>query len=162
MKRSRSERGRGKSSSREKSQRGPSLSLILYSIAAVIALGGLADATYLTISHLTGEALTCGTDCSGVLNSKYATVGPIPVALLGACGYFAAFSSATLAAFGYSKARTFLSIVVAGIFAGTLWFLYVQRFLLHKYCHYCLLSAALTFALAGLVVALPPAARASR
>jgi uncharacterized membrane protein len=43
------------------------------------------------------------------------------------------------------------------MFATTLWLLYVQAFLLHAFCRYCLFSAAFTFLLAGLVVAgLPP------
>jgi uncharacterized membrane protein len=41
------------------------------------------------------------------------------------------------------------------MFAATLWFLYVQAFLLHAYCRYCLFSAAITFLLMGLVVASP-------
>jgi uncharacterized membrane protein len=39
------------------------------------------------------------------------------------------------------------------MFATTLWLLYVQAFVLHAFCDYCLLSAAVTFTLAGLVVA---------
>jgi len=42
------------------------------------------------------------------------------------------------------------------MFLGTLWLLYVQAFLLHAYCRFCLFSAATTFLLAGLVIALPP------
>jgi len=32
----------------------------------------------------------------------------------------------------------------------------VQAFLLHAYCRYCLFSAAVTFLLAGLLIAVPP------
>jgi uncharacterized membrane protein len=42
------------------------------------------------------------------------------------------------------------------MFLATLWFLYVQAFLLHAYCRYCLLSAAITFLIAGLLIATPP------
>jgi uncharacterized membrane protein len=42
------------------------------------------------------------------------------------------------------------------MFLATLWFLYVQAFLLHAYCRYCLFSAALTFLIAGLLIAVPP------
>jgi uncharacterized membrane protein len=41
------------------------------------------------------------------------------------------------------------------MFLATLWFLYVQAFLLHAYCRYCLFSAAITFLLTGLVIAAP-------
>jgi uncharacterized membrane protein len=41
------------------------------------------------------------------------------------------------------------------MFGVTVWLLYVQAFMLHAFCPFCLLSAALTFFLAGIVVATP-------
>src|SRR6266496_895642 len=119
---------------------------ILYTVAAIVSLAGLADATYLAVQALTGETLGCGgsPDCFRVLGSSYARVGGIPVA-----------------AFGYVRARTFLILTVGAMFLATLWLLYVQAFLLHAYCRYCLFSAAITFLLAGLVIALPPSQDAS-
>ena len=132
--------------------------VIFYTVAAVISLAGLADATYLTVQALTGETLVCGgsPDCFRVLGSSYARVGGIPVALFGTLAYFSVFSFATFAAFGYTRARTFLILTIAAMFLVTLWFLYVQAFLLHAYCRYCLFSAAVTFLLAGIAVAIPP------
>jgi len=131
--------------------------IILSAIAAVISLAGLADATYLTVAHLTGDDLVCGSPggCSAVLGSVYASVAGIPTAAFGALAYFAAFSSATLVVFGYARARTLLMIVVMAMFGATLWLLYVQAFILHAFCPFCLLSAAFTFLLAGIVVATP-------
>ena len=135
------------------------LQTIFYTIAALVALIGLADAAYLTVTHLTGEDVLCGSgDCSVVLGSVYASVGRIPTAAFGALAYFAVFSSALLAAFGYTRARIFLTLVVAVMFGVTLWLLYVQAFILHAFCPFCLLSAALTFFLAGIVVATPSTA----
>src|ERR1700736_5013348 len=132
---------------------------IFYTIAAIIALIGLADATYLTVTHLTGEDVVCGSgDCSAVLGSVYATVTGIPTAAFGALAYFAVFSLALLAAFGYARARIFLTLVVAVMFGVTLWLLYVQAFILHAFCPFCLLSAALTFFLAGIIIATPSTA----
>jgi uncharacterized membrane protein len=132
--------------------------IILSTIAAVISLAGLADATYLTVTHLTGDDLVCGSPggCSAVLSSVYASVAGIPTAAFGALAYFVAFSSATLAAFGYARARTLFLLVVMTMFGATLWLLYVQAFILHAFCPFCLLSAAFTFLLAGIVVATPP------
>jgi len=62
---------------------------------------------------------------------------------------------ATFAVFGYARARIFLVLAVGAMFLSTLWLLYVQAFLLHAYCRFCLFSAATTFLLAGLVIALP-------
>jgi uncharacterized membrane protein len=131
--------------------------IILSTIAAVISLAGLADATYLTVTHLTGDDLVCGSSwgCSAVLGSAYASVAGIPTAAFGALAYFVAFSSATLAAFGYARARTLLMLVVIAMFGATLWLLYLQAFILHAFCPFCLLSAAFTFLLAGIVVATP-------
>jgi uncharacterized membrane protein len=132
---------------------------ILFTAVAVVALAGLADATYLTVQALTGETLTCGgsSDCFRVLGSAYARVGGIPVALLGALAYFSVFSFATFAAFGHGGVRKFLALVVGAMFMATLWLLYVQAFVLHAYCRYCLFSAAITFLLSGLLIAVPPA-----
>jgi len=131
---------------------------IIYVVAAIVSLAGLADATYLTVQALTGETLGCGgsPDCFKVLGSAYARVAGIPLASFGVLAYFSVFTFATFAVFGYARARIFLVLAVAAMFLGTLWLLYVQAFLLHAYCRFCLFSAATTFLLAGLVIALPP------
>ena len=130
---------------------------IVYTIAALAALVGLAEATWLTVMALTGETAVCGNSggCFEVLGSKYAKIGKFPTASLGTLAYFSAFSCATFAAFGYVKARKFFAAVVGAMFLFTLWLLFVQAFLLHAFCQYCLFSAALVFLLAGLVVATP-------
>lgn len=130
---------------------------ILYTIAAVVALAGLADATYLTVQFLTGETAVCGgsTDCFKVLGSAYSHIGRVPVAGVGALAYYSAFGCAIFAAFGYVQARKFFVWLIWGMFAATLWFLFVQSFVLHAFCRYCLFSAAIVFLLTGLVVASP-------
>ncbi len=136
---------------------------ILYTAVAIVAVAGLADATYLTVQALTGETLSCGgsPDCFRVLGSSYAKLGGIPMAMLGALAYFTAFTLATFAAFGYSWAPKFLALIAGAMFLMTLWLLYVQAFLLHAYCRYCLFSAAITFLIAGLLIAVPPSQRRS-
>ena len=132
--------------------------IILYTVAAIASLAGLADATYLTVQALTGETLVCGgsPDCFRVLGSSYARIAGVPIAAFGTLAYFSVFSLATLAVFGYSRARTFLILAVGAMFLVTLWLLYVQAFILHAYCRYCLFSAAIIFLLAGVVIAIPP------
>ena len=136
---------------------------ILYTIVAIVAVVGLADATYLTVQALTGETLSCGgsPDCFRVLGSSYAKLGGMPVAILGALAYFTVFTFATFAAFGYPRAPKFLALIAGAMFLTTLWLLYVQAFLLHAYCRYCLFSAAITFLIAGLLIAVPPSQRRS-
>ena len=131
--------------------------VILYSVAALFCLFGLADATYLTVLALTGESAACSgqTGCFEVLGSAYSRVAGIPVAAFGVAGYFCAFTCATFAVFNYARARKFFALTAGVLFAVTLWLLYVQAFLLHAFCRYCLFSAAITFLLMGLVVASP-------
>jgi uncharacterized membrane protein len=131
---------------------------ILYTAVAIVSLAGLADATFLTVQALTGETLTCGgsPDCFRVLGSSYAKVGGVPVALFGAFAYFSVFTLATFAACDHVRAGKFLTLIVGVMFLATLWLLYVQAFLLHAYCRYCLFSAAITFLIAGLLIAVPP------
>ncbi len=129
----------------------------MYTLAELIALAGLADAIYLTVQALTGETLTCGgsPDCFRVLGSAYARVAGVPVAGLGAAAYFGVFGLAVFAACGYRRAVQLFPWAVTGMFLATLWLLFVQAFVLHAFCRYCLFSAAATFLLAGLAVALP-------
>lgn len=134
---------------------------IFYTIAALVSLGGLAEATYLTVAHFVGGAVVCGgsPDCSSVLGSVYGSVAGIPVAVFGAVAYFTAFSCATLAGFGYAWARRLLAVTVGAMFAATLWLLVVQAFVLHTFCRYCLFSAALVFVLAAQVIVMPTQSR---
>jgi uncharacterized membrane protein len=131
---------------------------LIFTVAALLSLVGLAEATYLTVQALTGETAICAgsSGCFEVLGSRYAKIGGMPVAAFGALAYFAAFSFATFTAFGSKRARTFFSITVCAMFAATLWLLFVQAFLLHAYCRYCLFSAAIIFFLTGIVVASRP------
>jgi uncharacterized membrane protein len=131
--------------------------VILYSVAGLFCLLGLADATYLTVLALTGETAACSgqAGCFEVLGSAYSKVAGIPVAAFGVAGYFSTFTFAIFAAFDHPRARKFFALMVSVLFAVTLWLLYVQAFLLHAFCRYCLFSAAITFLLMGLVVASP-------
>src|SRR2546423_14075484 len=97
--------------------------IILYGIAVLFCLLGLADATYLAILALTGETAACSgqTGCQEVLGSVYAKVAGIPVAAFGVAGYFTAFSCAIFAGFDYTRAREVFAITVGVLFAATLW-----------------------------------------
>jgi uncharacterized membrane protein len=136
----------------------------LYALAAVLALAGLADAVYLTVEHLTGRSVRCTvtSGCSEVLSSPYATIGGYPLALFGALAYFTAFSLATLAAFGSARAGKRLAVLVALMFAMSLWLIYLQAFVLHAFCQYCLLSAAITTLLFIIVIAQRATNRATK
>ena len=119
----------------------------------IVSLVGLGDSLYLTAQHLSGHSVRCTVThgCSAVLSSSYATLAGIPTAAFGVLAYFAAFSLATLAAFGYAQARTGLALLVIPMLGMTLWLVSVQAFKLHAFCEFCLLSAAMTLTLTALV-----------
>lgn len=129
-------------------------STYIYTAVAIISLLGLADATYLTIEHVTGQSVRCTiiAGCSEVLSSKYAVIGGFPLAMIGAAAYFSVFSLATLAAFGYRFAGTLLNVLAGAMLLVSLWLVYLQAFVIRSFCQYCLFSAAITFTLAILLL----------
>ena len=122
----------------------------------VLSLCGLADAIYLTIEHITGQSVRCTivAGCSEVLSSSYAVVGGYPLASIGALAYFTVFSLAILALFGYRIASQLLIFIVLAMCLVSLWLIYLQAFVIHAFCQFCLLSAIITFSLTGLVLLL--------
>lgn len=126
---------------------------IIYAVAAVVALIGLADSIYLTVEHVSGRSVLCTivSGCSEVLSSPYATVRGVPLALIGAIAYFTVFSLATLGAFGYKWTGKLLAILVGVMVLTTLWLLYLQAFVIGHFCQFCLLSALVTIILTILV-----------
>ena len=136
----------------------------LYITAALVSLIGLADAIYLTVEHVTGQSVRCTivAGCSEVLSSQYAVVAGVPLAAVGAAAYFTVFSLATLAAFGYRIAGTLLTVLVLLMFLFSLWLIYLQAFVIHAFCQFCLLSAAVTTALTVLALFARRGARLSQ
>ena len=123
--------------------------------AAIVALIGLTDAVYLTIHHYTAEVVPCGADfdCGAVLSSPYAEIAGVPLAAFGAAAYFTAFSLALLTAFGNRGLWKIYGVqaTLMAVFSGYL--IYVQYFLIHAWCQYCLVSAATSFILFLLYIA---------
>jgi len=118
-------------------------------VAALVALLGLADSVYLTVHHYTAEPVPCSIveGCETVLTSWYAEVYGIPLALFGAAGYFVAFSLAVLSIYDNRTAWKLFgvqSVLMAGF---SLWLLYVQGMVIGAFCQFCLLSAATSISL---------------
>ena len=111
---------------------------------ALLALIGFADATFLTLEHYRGATPPCFlvTGCATVTTSSYSTILNIPVALLGALYYLTILIGSIL----YLDTRRTIIIRLVGAltplgFIFTLWFLYVQAFILNAFCVWCILSA---------------------
>lgn len=116
-------------------------------IARVLALVGFADAAYLTATHYAGSSVFCGASggCETVLSSEFATLGPVPIALIGAVYYGLASLLAWTPGTSWSRttagtlaALTGLAFAISAVLFG------IQAFQLHAWCRFCLVSAAIT------------------
>lgn len=114
---------------------------------------GFSDATYLTAKHYLGSPVTCilFEGCEKVTTSPYSVVYGVPVALLGAL-YYATVLILAVAYFDsrrISILKLMAAITPAG-FLASLWFVYLQLFVINAICFYCMVSAATSTALFGL------------
>ncbi len=129
-------------------------SALLWLLAAISAVG-LTDALYLTITHYTNALVPCNFShgCEAVLKSQYSEIFSIPVALFGVIFYLVTL---VVAIFFANQHRYHWLLSVWGVigFISTLYLLYIQAFVLHAFCQYCLLSAltsTLTFIITSLL-----------
>jgi uncharacterized membrane protein len=121
----------------------------------IVSLLGFLDATYLTAKHYLGEVPTCSVieGCEKVLTSSYATVGRVPVALMGAFYYLAIFFL-TVAYLDTKRKGLFYftaRLTLVG-FLVSLGLIYLQLFVIKAICLYCMASAASSTILFGLGV----------
>lgn len=112
-------------------------------ILLTIALLGFVDASYLTIEHFRNTVPPCTTDgCEQVLTSTYSEVFGIPVSLGGAIFYLIVL----VGIFAYidTKKTHFLKwslMLSVPAFLATLYFVFLQFFVLKAICIYCMGSA---------------------
>lgn len=113
-----------------------------YLILAGIAVIGLIDASYLTYQHYSGLGVICNLShgCERVLNSQYAVVAGVPVALLGVIYYLGILLLSVYFLTNSPKPKILLVAGLAG-FLPTLYLFYLQAFVIKAWCQYCLLSA---------------------
>ena len=126
-------------------------------IIALLALAGLSAATYVYVAHSLGFRLVCpfATGCDAVQDSPYAVLFGLPVALLGMVG-FAAYIVLALTGLRSSAARheylhALLVLSVVEV-AFTSYMAYLQVLVIRAICSWCMFSAAVTVALAALVM----------
>ena len=104
----------------------------------MLAVAGLAVASYLTYSRYAGTQLYCATGgCETVQHSSYALIAGIPVAVLGLLAYLAILGTAV--ARGPSAAAVGFGLAAAGV-AFSAYLLVAQLFLIHAICQYCVAS----------------------
>jgi len=111
---------------------------------------GLVDASYLTAKHYSGGSVTCSilNGCDEVLNSEYAVIYKIPLALLGAFYYLIVFGLGSVFLFYKQKGlEKYLLFLTSVGFIFSLWLVYLQVFIIKSLCLYCLVSAFLSITL---------------
>ena len=127
-------------------------------LTALVALVGFFVALYLAL-YKAGKigVLACGTGgCETVQLSKWSTLGPFSVATWGVAFYalvFALTFAATTERFAASQRLTQALLVLTGwgvLFSA--WLTYLELFVIHAICRYCIVSAAIAVLLFVLVV----------
>lgn len=109
----------------------------------VVSFLGFLDATYLTAQHYLGTIPPCviTTGCETVLTSEHNAIFGIPVALLGAVYYLLLF---LLVVFSLDMKRwiiRFAAYLTPIGFLASLYFVYLQLFVIKEICSYCIVSA---------------------
>ena len=118
---------------------------LLLAIIIVLAFLGLADTWYLAQAALTNTDLNCGIEaldhCNTVAQSEYSRVLGVPLALYGFAFYVVFFVLAaiitTLSRPVFVKLMYWISVLG---FLLSLYFLYLQVYVIEALCIYCLAS----------------------
>lgn len=118
--------------------------------ALAIAGLGVGVAGYLTYVHYGGLQPFCaggGHGCERVQSSSYASLAGIPVAVLGLAGYVAI--TIALLAPG-ERARLVAAALAVSGFGFSAYLTYLELFVIHAICQWCVASAGLLTVLAVL------------
>lgn len=116
-------------------------------VIAFAGLIGFADSVFLSVKHFQKVVPPCVlfSGCDVVTTSSYAVIAGVPVAVLGAVYYFVILVL-TLLYLDRRNAKIIkiLAAVSTCGFLFTLWLLYLQIFVIHALCTYCLLSSVMS------------------
>jgi len=118
---------------------------------SLLAIAGFGIALYLTIVRFSGAAIYCtmGDGCEMVNSSKYAKLGPFPVALLGTLFYAGLLELGIVALLW--RFRWVAPLALAATLFGlgfSLYLTYIELAVLHAICMWCVASLAVMSALA--------------
>jgi uncharacterized membrane protein len=114
---------------------------ILYSF--ILGFLGFLVATYLTILHYKHIIPSCSISggCEQVLTSQFASIGPIPISLLGSLFYLTVIVLCILILTSYKKLFIDLFYAASAIgFLVSVVLILIQALILHAFCQYCLTS----------------------
>ena len=125
---------------------------------ALLSLAGLFLGAYLTLYHFGYiGTLACNVgSCEKVQSSRWSMFLGLPVATWGV-GFYVAMLALTIASLQerYADSRTLSALIVALSAAGVLftaWLNYLEGFVIHAWCEWCLGSASIVLLLFVLAV----------
>jgi uncharacterized membrane protein len=119
-------------------------------MAALLTVGGMGIATYLTFVHYADQPIVCSGigDCELVNSSKYASMAGLPVAVLGAGAYA---SMLLLIGGAWLRRSPELLLAAWGValasFGFSMYLTYIELRVLDAICVYCVGSASIATAL---------------
>jgi len=113
----------------------------------VIAIAGIAVATYIAIADASGRSPVClagGHGCETVAQSHYSHIAGINVAVFGIVGYVLLLGAAILG----GDAGRFSGLLFAAIgFGFSVYLTYLELFVIDAICQWCVASAVLMTAM---------------
>lgn len=108
---------------------------------ACVAFLGMIDALYLTVMRGVHVPCSISGGCNEVLTSSYSEVFGVPLSTIGIVFYLTVFSLAIMEVFDVAKLTRWIFWLSAPGFLITLVLLYLQGYVIHHFCQYCLASA---------------------
>ena len=117
-------------------------------VILVLAFFGLADSAYITQHEVSGTPLVCNiqnlSGCNVVVASPYAYLFGIPLAEYGVLFYSILFVIAALELVIFDRLlrRVLQGISLVGVIVS-LYFTFIQMFVINAFCIYCLASAVI-------------------
>ena len=130
-------------------------------IIQLFSVAGIVVAFYLLLFHSGSLVSACGTstwfDCGEVSGpgARFATIGPIPIALIGLIGYIAIFLAIWLDDW-IPPLSDYLPEIMVGLsslaLVLTLWLTGLELFMIHAFCQYCVVSAVFVIIIFGLSI----------
>jgi uncharacterized membrane protein len=110
-----------------------------YDVVILLGLFAFSVSLYLSITHYLGFTVPCNVThgCEVVLTSKYSMLFGLPLAVWGVVFYTGVIFSSLLANH-YRLWRKIVTGLLSLGALGSLTFLAIQIFVLHKVCQYCL------------------------
>lgn len=121
------------------------ISTTLVALVIALALIGFADSTFLLAKRMSGGPIPCVlgfTGCDTVSKSPYSVLFGIPLSAYGMVFYLAIGILGML--YLDTKNALFVRLLLPATalgFAMSVYFIYVQKFLIKAFCIYCILSA---------------------